>query len=483
MDRDKALVDAHFHRSPGSPIGDEAVARALDHLRHARHEWSHYDQYLTTPVGALLHRLRVSRRFAATQVLADLARSTGRLTSLPGLIARETALREPFITTSRVLSEHGARNLQFWEFLWRLEAVLMGAVWHQAAVAEIWHSLFGIEVHREFLGVDRVGGFSHRCDLEVLDQDTFRSGDTTLKDLLEGSSRLTEYHMLQPIVGVQASTEFLATGSSTYWSTTAAACKALDVAPDHPVIRVLHEVALEQFPDVELLRHSSVEALDWNTHYPGRFYDRALATLDASSVPRRMTLDDAYELVAARCLLRDTEPMAAATTAALEFGSAASSLHARASVSTMDFASRHHTEHGQTLIDEFAGLTLTAGLALRARDPLAFLRSYERYPEEVAPDLVATRLPPFVLMDEGFGTHACVNADRDEHIPLVVDSLFELAIDELADTGNCRISSVMYNEIVRWSGPDAADVVTFLFTRRTTEELTDLMIRKLRGDV
>jgi hypothetical protein len=52
---------------------------------------------------------------------------------------------------------------------------------------------------------------------------------------------------------------------------------------------------------------------------------------------------------------------------------------------------------------------------------------------KVAADLVATRLPLFVLTDHGFGIHACVNAERNEHILLVVDSLFELAIDELAD--------------------------------------------------
>jgi len=95
------------YQLPHRPKGNSP---RFEHLRHAKHEWTHYDQYLTTSIGALLHRLRVARRYAAHQVLRDVIQATGKINSLPGLIARETHLLDPIVTSSRVLSEIGVRN-------------------------------------------------------------------------------------------------------------------------------------------------------------------------------------------------------------------------------------------------------------------------------------------------------------------------------------------------------------------------------------
>jgi len=409
-------------------------------------------------------------------VLRDVIQATGKINSLPGLIARETHLLDPIVTSSRVLSEIGVRNLQFWDFVSRLDGVVMGAVWHQTPVADIWHSLFGIEVHRQFLGLHKVGAFAHSCELTTQDRDTFVDGETTLSELLEGASRLAEYHLLLPIIGGHAATTFLAAGSSAYWSSTAKACRVLDVPPYHQLIRVLHEIALEQFPDPELLAGSRIEALDWNLHYPGRFYDRALADLASVKIEPRMTLAKAYELIATVCLSRDAEPYLVARAAAASLGSPAELIAQRNRVSTLEYASRHVAEDGEILLDDFAGLTLSAGIAIRARDPIAFLKSADQFVEEIDPVLAATRLPPFVLTDQGFGCHACINADQTEHLSLLIDALFDLTIDELAESGRCRISALMYKEIVTCYGDDGAQAADFLLARRMGTPLAEMAL-------
>jgi hypothetical protein len=463
------------------------VARTVTLMRHLWHERAHYEHYTTTALALLLLRLRAIQRDAATDALNDAIRTRPLMHSLTSLIWANEVTSDTSGADATLLrfarptgfSSRGFAAMQSWIAANDLEALLLGSRATRRYLRICWEKIFGVP-SRCFMPSE-TPMMTLSCNIVAAgsDEDTLVDADTSARELLEGAARLAEINSLVKIVGVDETRRMLANDRNRVnLVTVLRAASRLRLAITHPIIRALHDLALQQMPDPELLVGSDVTRLDWDLHYPGRFFDRALKTLETTAIPSPMTESEAYEFLDSQLPAAEIKPYHAMRGMLNRLPSVEKMLDERQAVSTRSFALAFHASY-QTLVDEFARKTIAAALRLRRDHRTVFIDWTEEAPPTALALRNQLRCPPFVVTPGGLDAYECVNAGGNEHLALLADAIREVAIDELASWGTCGWAQIAVRAGARTYGESFPRAVVGTICDRLPDHLASYVASEL----
>lgn len=421
------------------------IATAISQLRVRRHERFHYFQYACTPFGMLLSRLHLIRLACARVVMEHESEQIGRITPLHRLTAMSLAdvperdqmateldgVSQFRIMRPQWMNDHSWFALLRWNAAVDAEKMLLGWNMPPAYAVMTWDILFRSAPNICLLD-DQGESYIAPSLSDVPENGTAPIGTTTGEELLEGSARVAEFRGIHPSFVLDATRRLAQGGQSFYWLTLAKAAEALHLAPQDPVVVVLHDLAMHQFPDPEALAAPPGE-LSWRACHPGHFFDAALSRLSQRVVPAHLSTTDAYDFLIAALDMPADCPYRRYQTWSRTLPGVDDLLHARNELTMGDVQARMVAASNP--LTRFQVATLRAASRLRSEDVTIFTRDLQHVSEWAIERCHQILTPPVVLSTTTVDTFSPVSGDPAGHFWILRELVVRLILNELASCG------------------------------------------------
>lgn len=244
-------------------LPDALQHRAAAILRTREHEWTHFRQHVSTPIGLFIYRLCATREDATRAYYQ--ACSSMSPASRPSFeqLYRTAALNDP--TSAPII-------------LWKIADTIEGILWCKTCPLGILTAMWSVII--KLMNFDMlVGGapesrsslVSHRAPSDL----AVPHGHVTVQDLTEGFASYREARELILHFGLKRALELLGPLPSGDNGRAGRYIEAhLGIPFYHPLSGALQEVAMLCFVDPFISRDS--EPLDWDEIHPGLCFERAV---------------------------------------------------------------------------------------------------------------------------------------------------------------------------------------------------------------
>jgi hypothetical protein len=403
-------------------------------LRTREHEFTHFRQHISTPLGAFIHRLCSMREHAAI----DLYRS-----------CRGPVPRLPFhrlVMEGNGLPDAARAMLELWKVADLLEGILWCKTCVQKSLKDLWAVAMGA-ARFDFLSK----GPSHStCRLEftrALDDQAVPPGTIRVQDLAEGFARYREYRELNVHYGEREALDIVCEGE---WGPRRIASdytrEYLGISFDHPLSGALLECALLCFVDPFLCLDS--QELQWDAIHPGLAFQHAVQRLASTRFALPKSLHGAYEIAYEAYGLDSNPQWHEARRRIVEL------TQEPASQAVLDRSDADLPDDSGSIIHEFQRSFFLAALRLRSDHPSIFFEPQLYFPPPWN-RFVSVSLPP-LLVNPGGIELLRIEDHRSArvNVPLIYHAMTAGVLDDLARHGSVQ-NSIHFVQTLRKSHPGA----------------------------
>lgn len=269
------------HKTKRLDLPRSVLVHSARVLGTREHEWTHFRQYISTPLGLFSYRLCALKEHVTQEYFRTCAPLPSRL---------RQSFRDSSIGNSSP-SDEATAYIAIWNIAEHLENMLWCKSCPLQSLVALWNAATTI------IDQDTLSGepYSMRCQLVTrrpLTEQAVPDGVFHFRDLAEGFALFRELRELTLHFGIKNALEFL---EPKFRGENGAAARyinhKLGISMQHPLIGALQEVALLCFVDPLLC--DSCEVLDWDEIHPGICFQRAV---DALSQLRTLpdTFHDSY---------------------------------------------------------------------------------------------------------------------------------------------------------------------------------------------
>lgn len=450
---------------------DSELIMDIARIARARtHEWHHYAQYSSTGYGLLRFRLDVGRRAAAEKVLEEQLAHRGAIEPLKPLLRRASgaAGTASFEEVSRNLDAEGlSRDCQPFLHAWSFADDVQGAFLHTTHsfwyIAEAWSDALSAFSGPFFGGKGdlRVPDVV-REDGSLVDGRSLSDGAISAYSVLEGAARLAEILVLNDLMGGDAWRMYPKRADRSTLATILLLTRNLDISPSHPLVTLVHDLALAQTVDIEMAQEE--EFLVWEEIHPGHAFERlARALMALHRVPKRMTWDDAFLLAA------DVPAFRKAFERVTQFRLPGQPSPAEAFLRRREYVVPYGQEASEKPAENYLLWTIATGLALRAEFPIIFVVPRSPMPKELHSIVSDVTTPDFIITPTRVNNS--VSPEALEVLSLLYSRVCTIILEELATSGQLTKSRSIIRRVRDTYGQAFCDALEIAWCGAVGEHL------------
>ena len=270
-------------------IPEYIVERSLDIIRIREHEWTHFRQHISTPLGLFYFRLHGIREFAIFSFFQELNKAGMPYPDMPFYI-----MHEEFKKYKDTHYKHLFWFLNLWHTTLLLEGVLLTKKIMFRDLIQVWSKL-KILCRSDINIVD----FTDKGIPDLLtkgsnEEMTCPDGNIRVIDLIEGYAKFQEIWCIMTKYSFDHAIKYLPSENSVYATADSYFRSHFDQVqmPFHPLSGALQEIALLCFNDPFMC--SKDGEYYWEDNHPGYRFEEAVKDLSKSLKTIPETIEDIY---------------------------------------------------------------------------------------------------------------------------------------------------------------------------------------------
>jgi hypothetical protein len=334
--------------------------RIADILRIREHEFTHFRQHISTPLGTFIHRLCSMRENAVIEFYRSCKGSVPRR-SFHQMAMEHNGL--PDVAEAMLM-------------MWRVADLLEGILWCKTSVQKSLRDLWAVAMTAgrfDFLSMESCHSTSGLRFTRGLDEEAVPHGSIRVQDLAEGFAWYREFRELRVHYGGHEALEIVrSSGRACYTAASNYARAFLGISFDHPLSGALQECALCCFVDPFLC--PGCDVLEWDAIHPGLAFQRAVQRLASTSLSLPESVPSAYEVAYQAYGLDSSPNWRVALRRIMEL------TREPASRTVLDLSDADLPDDLESVIHEFQRSFFLAGLRLRAEYPTIFFEPQLYFP-------------------------------------------------------------------------------------------------------
>jgi hypothetical protein len=450
---------------------DSELIKEIARVARTRtHEWHHYVQHSSTGYGLLRFRLDGGMRDAAAKVLDEQLAHRGAVEPLKPLMRRASGAAgtaSPEEVSRNLDAEGLSRDCQPFLRAWSFADDVRGALVHTTHsfpfIAQAWSIALGAFCAPLFGGSGdlRVPDIV-REDGTLVVGSSPSEGAVSAYNVIEGAARLAEILVLGDLLGSDAWRTWPKRADRSTLATILLLTRTLDIDPWHPLVTLVHDLALAQTPDIEMVQDE--EVLVWEELHPGHAFERLAGALMAlDGIPKHMTWDEVVLLVAKVPELKQAYDRVQRLRLPGEPSPADAFLRRR------DYVAPYGGEASEGPAECYLLWTLATGLALRAELPVLFAVPRPTLPEELHSIVSQITAPAFIVTPTRVNN--TISSAAHEVLELLYSRVHATVLEELTTSGQLARSRSIMGRIRTTYGQEYCDALETMWRRHVGEHL------------